>query len=140
MALDQIFIINVLNFDCVKMNKKIYLNSAPNLVYDEVILNHRQKHKMKANPLALNLILVFLVFDCFYLMWFSRSLHLQVSVTLSSPDRPLLTHTVFLTQFLVLSYALCLPFRGPTSESYRDRSAVIRNQVIFLFIIFISET
>ena len=45
MASDQIFIINVLNFDCVKMNKKKYLNSAPNLVHDEVVLNHRQKHK-----------------------------------------------------------------------------------------------
>ena len=48
------------------------LNSAPNLVYDEVILNHRQRHKMKANPLALNLILVFQVVVCFYLMWFFR--------------------------------------------------------------------
>ncbi len=64
------------------------LNSALNLVYDEVILNQRQKHKMliERKKQTHKLILVFLVFvvfyssvssvillfDCFYLKWFGR--------------------------------------------------------------------
>ncbi len=89
------------------MNKNKDLNSALNLVYDEVILNHRQKHKMHVERRK-QAHLVWILFWCYTSVWFllfkvifpipALCKYLRSNtVTLSSPDRPLLTHTEFVT-------------------------------------------